>query len=332
MSLEQSGDERNESDGSRANTTRRKLMAAGAASWATVGLAGCATGGGQSETTTTTTKPPETTHYVVTDDMAVGSEGVPGGHDFLSACSPSRKFTPGMQAIWYVGVYNPETGKQLTDEELGKNGVEIHFKNRNWDPVKLGWAGDDKEHPAQEWGGSIVIPKDAQPGEVKYEVQIPTKPENSDFKRVGIATSSFTILEPKELTYVVSNYTYAISSPKESGGFVSACGPEWQFAPGMTVAFAANIFDANTGKEPGPDTITSAKITFPNGEFDDIKLAWQGGEDVAKEHREKVWEGVLELPDDAEKKTYTYNVEVTAKTGSDRIKDVAFAEDTFTVV
>ncbi|MFB6069570.1 MAG: hypothetical protein ABEJ76_00995 [Halanaeroarchaeum sp.] len=330
MSLEHSGDERNESDGSRANTTRRKLMAAGAVSWATVGLAGCAGGGAQSDTTTTTAEP-EPTNYVVTDDMAVGSEGVPGGHNFLSACSPSRKFTPGMQAIWYVGVYNPATGDQLTDEDLGKKGVEIRFKNRDWDPVKLGWAGDDKEHPAQEWGGSIVLPEDAKPGTVKYEVVIPQKPENSNFTPVGIAANSFTIIEEKELEFVVSNYTYAVSSPKASNGFVSACGPEWQFAPGMKVAFAANIFDANTGKEPGPDVIKEAKITFPNGEFDDVKLAWQGGEDVAKEHREKVWEGVLPLPDDAEKKTYTYEIVVTAD-GDGHIKDVAFAEDTFTVV
>ncbi|MFB6133959.1 MAG: hypothetical protein ABEJ55_03125 [Halanaeroarchaeum sp.] len=331
MSLEKP--DADDTDSTGANTTRRKLMAAGAASWATVGLAGCSSNAAETTTTTTTTQTttqePEPQSYVVTDDMAVGSTGVPSGHNFLSACSPSRKFLPGMQAIWYVGVYHPETGEQLTDEDLGKKGVEIHFTNRDWDPVALGWAGDDEEHPAQEWGGSIVLPADASPGEVTYEVTIPKKPENTEFTPVGIAANSFTIVENTELSYVVSNYTYAINSPQESNGFVSACGPEYQFKPGMTVAFQANVYDANTGKEPGTDVINSVTLTFPNGEFEDVDLAWQGDAD---EHAVKAWEGSMTLPEDTAAGTYTYAIKVDAG-GDSNVKDVdAKVIDQFNVI
>lgn len=326
-------------------STRRKFIVGGAATWATTILAGCSDdgdGGAQTDSPTDsptptptatpteeptespspTPEPPE--NYVVTDDMGTGSEGIPSGASFVSACAPTRKFIPGMHAVWYVGVYDPETGEQLTDETIDEMTVE--FTNRDWEPVKLTWAGDDEEHPADEWNGATVIPEDTETGTVKYTVSITNG--DADFRNVGILANEFEIIEyEEEIKYVVSNYTYAISSPDVSSGFVSACGPEWQYMPGMTVAFAANIYDANTGKEPGPDTIDEVMVEFPNGEFDPIELAWQGDNE---EHAAKVWESVLELPEDVETGTYKYEISVTAEAAN--VLDVGIATDEFTVI
>lgn len=309
------------------DSTRRKFLVTNAAVWTSASLAGCG-GQGQEETTTaapTTTTPEPPKNFVVTDDM-IASGDIPAGATFAASCAPTRKFVPGMHAVWKVGVYDPATGEQLTNDDL--DGVTVEFTNRDYETVALQWAGDDEEHPHKEWNGSLAIPEGAKPGTVKYDVKISNGDDN--YQHVGVAANEFEIIEyTDEVRYVVSNYTYAVSSPEAANGFVSACGPEWQFAPGMKVAFAANIFDADTGKEPGPDVIKSATVTFPNGEFDDIDLAWQGD---AEEHAEKVWDGVLKLPDDAAPGTYTYKITVAFPEGEPKTQDVSFPEDTFTVV
>lgn len=322
-----------------ADSTRRRFIVGSAAAWASTSLAGCSSQGAAdtesptaspTATPSPTPEPPE--NYVVSDDMAAGSEGIPEGASFVSSCAPTRKFIPGMHAIWHVGVYDPETGEQLTNGDLGENAVVVEFPNKDWEPVELQWAGDDEEHASQEWNGALVIPEGAEPGEVSYTINIKQTEDDANFRTVGIAANTFEIIEyTPDVAYVVSNYTYAISSPKSSSGFVGACGPEWQYMPGMTVAFAANVFDADTGKEPGPDTIDSVTVEFDNennpAAFDPIELAWQGD---AEEHAEKVWDGTLELPDDTPTGTYAYNVVVTA--GADNVVDVGIASDSFTVI
>jgi hypothetical protein len=322
--------------------SRRKFIGTSAAVWATASLAGCGGNGGDAatdtETTTaatdtptatetdepTTTTEPAPQNFVVADDMAAGSEGIPQGAAFVSACSPTRKFVPGMHAIWHVGVYDPETGDQLTDDDL--EAVNVEFLNRGWDPAELTWAGDAEENASDEWNGSLTIPQGAETGTVQYKITITDGDAN--YRDVGIMANEFEIIEYDDpVTYVVSNYTYAISSPDASNGFVSACGPEWQYMPGMTVAFAANIYEAETGKEPGPDTIDAVTVTFPNGEFDDIDLAWQGD---AEEHAEKVWDGSLDLPSDVATGTYEYEIQLTVD--ADNVYDAGIATDTFTVI
>ncbi|MFB6138015.1 MAG: hypothetical protein ABEJ42_06710 [Halobacteriaceae archaeon] len=320
---------------SAADSTRRKVLVTGAA-WTSAGLAGCGSGGGgdggtttsatqaTTSTTTTPTAPPPA-NYVVTDDMGTGSEGIPAGESFVSSCSPTRTFVPGMHAIWYVGVYDPQTGDQLTDEDISS--LSVTFPERDWDAVELTWAGDDEEHPADEWNGAMVIPEGASPGTVKYTISVTVTDGNSTVREVGILANEFEIIEYTELQYVVSNYTYAISSPDVSSGFVSACGPEWQYQPGMTVAFAANVYNANTGKEPGPDVLDSVTVTFADDAFDPIDLAWQGD---AEEHPAKVWESTLDLPEDLATGTYKYEVSITDEDAN--LLNAGVATDQFTVI
>lgn len=322
------------SDSSRA--TRRSFIATGAAVWATASLAGC-TGSNAPEQAAAIDSDnveaaQEAKNYVVTDDMGAGSQGVPNAA-FMSACAPTRKFVPGMQAVWYIGVYDPETGEHVTNDTI--DSMQVEFTNRDWDPVELTWAGDDGEHPSEEWNGSTVLPSDAEPGTVQY--QIAASGGGGNYQNVGIVASEFEVLGLEDtVTLVVSNYTYAVSSPARSNGFVSACGPEWQYAPGMTVAFAANIFDAQTGNEPGPEQIDRVRVQFPNGNrpdmkgingFEPLELEWQGD---AGDHAEKVWEASLELPEDARRKTYEYQIAVTSEARD--IYDVGIATDTFTVI
>ena len=322
------------SDSSRA--TRRSFIATGAAVWATASLAGC-TGSNAPEQAAAIDSEnveaaQEAKNYVVTDDIGAGSQGVPNAA-FMSACAPTRKFVPGMQAVWYIGVYDPETGEHVTNDTIDT--MQVEFTNRNWDPVELTWAGDDEEHPSDEWNGSTVLPSDADPGTVQYQLTV--SGGDGNYQNVGVVASEFEVLGLEDtVTLAVSNYTYAISSPARSNGFVSACGPEWQYAPGMTIAFAANVFDAQTGKEPGPDLIEGVRVRFPTGKrpdmngiggFTPIELEWQGGDG---EHADEVWEGTLELPEDARTGTYEYEIFVDAPARD--IHDVGIATDTFTVI
>lgn len=342
MSFEKSGDDGNETVGT-PDTTRRKLMAAGAATWATVGLAGCSSGGG-SEASTTTAAPTTTTQpqdLVVTEDMATGSENIPSTAGFVSACSPTRRFSPGMHAIWDIGIYDADSGEVAKPDLV--DSVQIAMSSSDvpqadGKTVEISWAGDDEENPHQYWNGAWSIPEDAAAGTVEYEVQVSTT--EGDAHLVGVASNEFKIVNFQD-NWVVSSYTYAVENVAESNGFVSSCSPEWQFAPGMKVVWNANVFDPSaTGtedpddpskpgkspREPGPDKIESVTLTFPNGEFEDKEMEWLGD---AESHAERTWETVLKLPDDVEAGTYKYEVVVEAV--ADTI-DVNSAASEFTVV
>lgn len=320
-------------------STRRKVMATGAATWATASIAGCTGDGGDTTTespgdtptdttTTTSTDTPTSTpepapeNYVVTDDMITGSENIPESAGFVSACSPTRKFLPGMHAIWYVGIYDPETGDQLTDEDLDKVVANVD----GGPSVELGWAGDDEENPAQEWNGSWTIPEDTEPQTFSYTIEVTDGDAN--FRHVGILESSFDVIEyssPKN--YVVTNHTYAISSPESSNGFVSACGPERQFTADMKVGFLVGVYDSDTGEIIGNDTLDSVTITFPEAPFDDLELAWAGDDE---EHPADEWGGTMAIPEGTSPGTYKYKVQVTD--GDADFYDVGIASEQFTII
>ena len=329
-----------------ANTTRRKLMAAGAASWATVGLAGCS---GNGDTTTEepgTTASPQPSDLVVTEDMVTGSDGIPATAGFVSACAPTRTFSPGMHAIWDVGIYEPDSG-EVADPELVES-VQISMSSSDvsaadGETVEITWAGDDEENPHQYWNGAWTIPEDVATGTVEYEVEVSTTGPETNL--VGVAGNSFDIIEFQD-NWVISSYTYAVSGgPDSTGGFVSSCSPEWQFAPGMKVVINANIFDptakgtedpddpsvaGDDPREPGPENFESVTLSFPNDEFEDMEMEWLGD---AEEHAERVWETVVQLADDQEPGVYKYEITAeTAEGAAENVIDVNSAVSEFTVV
>ena len=308
------------------NTTRRRLLATGAATWATVGLAGCSSGDSDTPTAgeTATGQPgPQTEpeNYVVTAETGTGSEGVPADAAFASACAATRRFVPGMQVIFYVGIYDPETGDQLTDEDLDSVSVNVE----GGQTVELGWAGDDEENPAQEWAGSYVLPDDAEPGTMPYTVQV--TPDDANYRTVGILEDSFEIIEYSNPTnYVVTTETWwDNAAPEESVGFVGGCGPERQFTQDMDVTFVIGVYNGTNGDIVGSDTLDSVTIESTDGAFDPVELTWQpGGEDS-----EPQWSGTL---DTADLSTGTYGYEVVVTNGDSNFHNVGIASNQFTII
>ena len=306
------------SDSGTASTTRRRLLATGAATWATVGLAGCMgdDGGDGSDGGSS-----EARNYVVTAETGAGSEGVPESAGFISSCSASRYFVPGMQAVFYVGIFDPETGDQLTDEDLESVVVNIDGLQN----VELGWAGDDEENPADEWGGSFVIPEDTEVGSYSYTVEVTNGDDN--YQTVGILEDSFEVIEHSNPTnYVVTTETWWDNqAPEESVGFVESCGPERQFTQEMDVTFVIGVYDGSSGEIVGSDTLDSVTIESTDGAFDPIEMSWnEGGEDS-----EPQWSGTLDTADLAPE---TYGYEVVVTNGDADYYNVGIASNQFTII
>ena len=316
---------------SRSNTTRRRLLASGAAAWATV-LAGCAGGGDGGDTPTDTetesdpdpnpdsTESPQPESYVVTAETGTGSEGVPGSAQFVSACSATRRFVPGMQAIFYVGVYDPDTGEQLTDEDLDAVNVNV-----GGETVELAWAGDDEENPAQEWAGSWMVPEGTETGSLSYTVEVTNG--DADYRNVGILENSIEIIEYDDPSnYVVTTNTYWNGTPVESAnGFVGGCAPERQFSQEMDVTFVIGIYDSVTGELVGSDTLDSVTVESTDGSFEPVELSWQS----ETEDQTAQWNGTLETENLAPE-TYGYEV-VVSDPGRDT-QSVGIAQAQFSII
>jgi hypothetical protein len=297
-------------------------------------LAGCSGGGDDDDTTTETgtetepepepepteTPSPQPENYVVTAETGTGSQGVPGSAQFVSACSATRRFVPGMQAIFYVGIYDPDTGEQLTDEDLDAVNVSI-----NGETVELAWAGDDEEDPAQEWAGSWTIPEGTETGSLSYTVEVTNGDAN--YRDVGILENSIEIIEYNDPSnYVVTTNTYWNGSPVESAnGFVGGCAPEQQFSQEMDVTFVIGIYDSVSGELVGSDTLDSVTVESTDGSFDPVELSWQadGEEQTAQ------WNGTLETENLAPE-TYGYEV-VVSDPGRD-VYNVGIAQAQFSII
>lgn len=170
--------------------SRRRLMAAGAAGWATVSLAGCArsSGGGGDDggddgadetseettdytvtsTTTTTTTPPAGT--TTTEESGGG-----GGATTTTECTQSSVFAPGMDIGFLVSVYDQLSGALLGDEDLAT--VTIAFPEADLEPIALSPSGPHEEHVKDKWGGKLSAPVDAAPGTYKYEIRVADDPD-----------------------------------------------------------------------------------------------------------------------------------------------------------
>ena len=316
--------------------SRRKFVAGSAAGFATVAIAGCA--GDEGEPEPTTTAEPEPENYVVTDDVIVSSAYVPANAGFAQACSPSRMFAPGMHPVFKIGVYDPETGEHLTDEDLESVVVNID----GYDSVELAWAGDDEEHPADEWGASWAIPEDAEPGTLSYTVEVTDGDAN--FRSVGILESSITIIEYSDPTnYVITDDVYAGSAGMDGyddNEFISSCQPSRQFAPGMMVGFDIGIYEGTTGKPVGPADgeqegvvagVESATLTI-DGFDETLDLGWAGmAEGEATEDLN--WNATWTVPDGAEAGTYNFTVEVeTGGVSTSEVGATAHVTNSFTIV
>jgi|AntDeeMinimDraft_4_1070355.scaffolds.fasta_scaffold00077_5 hypothetical protein len=174
-------------DESESRVSRRRLVAAGAAGWATVSLAGCSrvldpsmrddetdtetegtdTGGDGGQQTT------QAGNTTVTNETT--TTGDPGGETTTTGagtteCASYRRFAPGMEIGLHVELFDNDSGSFLADDAI--EGVTIEFPDADYGPVELNWEGDHEAYSETTWGGKIVTSEDADPGTYRYEISV----------------------------------------------------------------------------------------------------------------------------------------------------------------
>ncbi|MFC7228671.1 hypothetical protein N0B31_14760 [Salinirubellus salinus] len=336
---------REEESQTSSGTTRRRLLVSGAATWATVGLAGCGSNDGTETPTATATEAPTTApadqntetpepqpeNFVVTTETWAGGEGVPAAISFMSACATTNTFVPGMQAVFFVGIYDPETGEKLTPDDL--DGAQVNVGD-GMDTVELSWT-DEHGHATRgegnNWVGSWMIPEDMDPGGLPYTVEVTRSDGDATFQNVGVLTDSIEIVEYDDPTnYVVDAATHWVGhpAPEYSNGFVGACAPEREYTPEMDVTFVIGLYDSTSGLMVGQDGlvnpntgeavedettpanagIDSVTVVSPDGAFDDVALSWTDALD--DENDLPRWFGTLET-ENLDPGTYAYEVQIS---------------------
>lgn len=190
-------DESAQSDG----VSRRRLVASGAAAWATASLAGCRyitdPGTGDSDDTptptistetTTTDEPVEPTETPDDDD---DDDETPGGDTpdgtptetptptatptptpgpTTTGCASLSEFAGGMEVGLHVFVYDSETGDALGEESI--DSVVLDFPNADYGPLELDWRGKHERYSRDAWGSKVVTDADAESGTYQYEVTV----------------------------------------------------------------------------------------------------------------------------------------------------------------
>ncbi|MFB6131827.1 MAG: hypothetical protein ABEJ44_00295 [Halanaeroarchaeum sp.] len=176
------------------------MVTAGAATWASVSLAGChyltgpgddggkqttddgqqTTGGGQQTNTTVTS------NTTTTDDTGTGG----GGGTTTTACQQRAKFMPGMEVGILIDVFNSEDGSFAGTDVV--ESVTVSFPDRDIASRELAWTGSHETQSEESWGGTVDTPPDAEPGTYRYEVTVEPKPE-SDLEKTTV-TDRFTIV------------------------------------------------------------------------------------------------------------------------------------------
>jgi len=177
--------------------TRRRLVASGAAAWATVSLAGCQyitdpgvdtateTPTVTTETTTTDsptpTPDPNATPTPTPDPDATPTptgtptptptpSPTPTPPATTTACSSIDEFVPGMEVGLHVGVYDSETGEPLGADDL--DAVTVAFPGADYDERDLNWRGAHERYDEATWGTKVVTDPEAESGVYDYEVAV----------------------------------------------------------------------------------------------------------------------------------------------------------------
>jgi hypothetical protein len=173
-------------DESESSVSRRRLVTAGAAGWATVSLAGCSrvldpsmreddetdteTDGDDGDDGQQTTRAGDTT--VTNETTTTGDPGgettTPGGG--TTECASLRRFAPGMEIGLHVELFDDDSGSFLGDDAI--EGVTIEFPDADYGPVNLNWEGDHEAYSETTWGGKVVTSEDADPGTYRYEIRV----------------------------------------------------------------------------------------------------------------------------------------------------------------
>ena len=163
--------------------TRRRLVASGAATWATVSLAGCnyitdpgvETPTVTTETTTTDDPSPANGTNESTEDGDPEPTETPT-EESTTSCASIGRFARGMEVGLHVGIYDPETGDPLGADAI--DAVTIEFPEADYGPVELNWEGAHEAYDRDTWGSKIVTDADTDPGTYEYEVNVESDRED----------------------------------------------------------------------------------------------------------------------------------------------------------
>jgi hypothetical protein len=358
------------------NVTRRRLLASGAATWATVALAGCGGDDGETPTETATETEAETAaetdtetatetdtetatetdtetatatpeNYVVTTETWTGG-GVPAPISFMSSCARSDTFVPGMQVVFFVGIFDPDTGDLLTDDDL--SGTQVNVGD-GMETLDLEWT-DEHSHATRNegnnWVGSWDVPEDMSPQSLSYTVEVTNG--DADFQNVGVLTDGIEVVEyddPSNLIVDTETRWSGHPAPGYTNGFVVGCAPEREFTPELDVTFVVGIHDSTTGNMVGADGlhnpntgemmedegsefadgIDSATVVSPDGSFGDVELEWLSG--LEDENTSPQWNGLLETQN-LDPGTYSYEIEITDESTGQI--DTGIASATFSII
>lgn len=315
-------------DSGTVSATRRRVMAAGGAAFASVAIAGCTGDGdengaengdenGAENGDENGDEESEALNYVVTDDLIAGSSGKSPATGFAQACSPTRQFMVGMQAVFKVGIWDPETGDPVDNDTIDEAVVEVEGESIELAP------GEEGEEGEYEWSGSWIIPEDQEPGTVEYTVNVTN---DGEYNNVGIFQGELVVIEGEDpRNYVVTNHVHPTSDsvPDDANGFASSCVPQHQYRPGMGIVFKVGIYDGTTGDPVGPDTIDGVSVDVDG--YDTVELGTADPEEWDGEE----WGGSWTIPEDAETGTVPYTVQVTAEGA---FYDVGVAASEFEII
>jgi hypothetical protein len=359
------------------STRRRRLLATGAASWATVALAGCPGGdeatptaaptdtdtaaptatATEAPTPTATEEPTDTPtetatpeaqpeNYVVTTETWAGG-GVPAAVSFMASCARTNAFVPGMEVVFFVGVYDPETGDLMGSDSL--SGVSVNVGDMG--TVDLSWSdehGHATRNEGNSWVGSWTVPEDMDPGGLNYTVEVSN--DDANFHNVGVLTDAIDVVEyddPSNLVVDTETRWNGHPAPEYTNGFVGACAPEREFTAEMDVTFVIGIYDSTSGNMVGTDGVVnpnsgeavedggsefgdgldSVTVVSPDDAFEDLALTWTAALD--DENGLPRWFGTLET-EGLDPGSYAYEVQISDE--SDGQIDVGIATDQFSII
>lgn len=156
--------------------TRRRIIASGAATWATVSLAGCER--------IADPGPPDQGDG---DDGGDDNEEVPSGNgnttvsnettatddpedEETTECASIRRFASGMEIGLHVDIFDEDTGTHLGDNAI--DSVTVEFPDADFEPLDLNWNGAHEVYSETTWGGKVVTSEDLESGTYRYEITV----------------------------------------------------------------------------------------------------------------------------------------------------------------
>ncbi|WP_302081835.1 hypothetical protein [Salinibaculum rarum] len=190
MSRDKSDTDGSDSADEESGLSRRRLLASGAATWATVSAAGCnyitdpgppeqGGGGGDDDGSGDSTPTGNATVTNETTTTTGGSDGTTTGGD----CQSQQEFNAGEEIALNVGVYESDTGEFLGGDTI--DAVTVEFPESDIGPLELSWSGPHEQYIPDGWGGKLETDPDMEPGTYQYEINIDGEDVFDDEERIA---------------------------------------------------------------------------------------------------------------------------------------------------